>query len=436
MRIPSPWTGAALALLLGAVPLGAQEKPAEKPADQPAEGPADKPAEKPAAKAKADPSASASADGFVIQSENGDYRLRIGGYAQGEGRFYLSDESTLGTDTFLLRRARPQFVGTVAQRFDFYLIPDFGGGQAVIQDAYLDARFSSAFRLRVGKFKTPSGLEQSRNDSNLFFVERALPSSIVPNRDVGLQIHGEVGGGVLAYAVALQNGVVDGSNGDSDTNDGKDLAFRAFAQLFRKGKGPLQGLGFGGSAQFGDQSGTTLPTYRSPGQLAFFSFVQGVSVDGTRRRYSPQAYYYLGPVVFLGEYAVSTTPLVKGSVTGRVKAEAWQAAASLLLTGGKAGWTPVKPAKPFDPGKGQWGEFELAARFHELEVEDRAFSRGFADITKSARKAKAWAVGLNWYLNRNVKYVLNYEQTSFDGGAATGDRPKEKAFLARAQVSF
>ncbi len=266
MRIPRPWTGAAVALLLGAVPLGAQEKPAEKPADQPAEGRADKQAEKPAAKAKADPSASASADGFVIQSENGDYRLRIGGYAQGDGRFYLSDESTLGTDTFLLRRARPRFVGTVAQGFDFYLIPDFGGGQAVIQDAYLDARFSSAFRLRVGKFKTPSGLEQSRNDSN------------------------------------------------------------------RKGKGPLQGLGFGGSAQFGDQSGTTLPTYRSPGQLAFFSYVQGVSVDGTRRRYSPQAYYYLGPVVFLGEYAVSTTPLVKGSVTGRVKAEAWQAAASLLLT--------------------------------------------------------------------------------------------------------
>jgi phosphate-selective porin OprO/OprP len=45
-------------------------------------------------------------------------------------------------------------------------------------------------------------------------------------------------------------------------------------------------------------------------------------------------------------------------------------------------------------------------------------------------------VGLNWYLNRNVKYVLNYEQTSFEGGAAPGDRRQEKAFLARAQVSF
>ena len=46
---------------------------------------------------------------------------------------------------------------------------------------------------------------------------------------------------------------------------------------------------------------------------------------------------------------------------------------------------------------------------------------GFADITKSARRASAWAVGLTWYLNRNVKYVLNYEQTSFRGGAALGD---------------
>ncbi|PYQ18379.1 MAG: porin, partial [Acidobacteria bacterium] len=79
---------------------------------------------------------------------------------------------------------------------------------------------------------------------------------------------------------------------------------------------------------------------------------------------------------------------------------------------------------------------ELVARVHRLMVGDEAFAMGFADITKSARRASAWAVGLTWYLNRNVKYVLNYEQTSFKGGAVLGDRPPEKAILARAQVYF
>jgi phosphate-selective porin OprO/OprP len=417
MRIPRPWTAAALALLLPAAPLGAQEKPAEKP--------------------DANPPASASADGFVIKSESGDYRLRIGGYAQGDGRFYLSDESRLGADTFLLRRARAQLVGTVAERFEFYLVPDFGGGQTVIQDAYLDAGFSPAFHFRVGKFKTPSGLEQGRNDSNLFFVERGFPSSIVPNRDVGLQIQGEVGGGAFAYAVALQNGVVDGGSGDNDGNDGKDTAARVFFRPFKKGKGSLPGLGFGVAGQIGRQEGTALPTYRSPGQLAIFSYGAGVSVSGTRKRWSPQAQYYVGPFAVLAEYARSSTPLAKAGVSERVDADAWQVAALHLLTKDKTGWTtPVKPARPFDPGKKQWGALELVARVHRLKVGDEAFSLGLADLTKSVRKATAWAIGLTWYLNWNVKYVLNYEQTSFDGGAATGDRPKEKAVLARAQVYF
>ena len=55
----------------------------------------------------------------------------------------------------------------------------------------------------------------------------------------------------------------------------------------------------------------------------------------------------------------------------------------------------------------------------------------------NARKAATYGLGLNWYLNENLKWVLNYEHTNFDGGAASGaDRADEDVFLTRFGLTF
>ena len=46
-------------------------------------------------------------------------------------------------------------------------------------------------KFRFGKFKPPVGLERLVSDSDMLFVERALPTDLVPNRDVGVQVYGE-----------------------------------------------------------------------------------------------------------------------------------------------------------------------------------------------------------------------------------------------------
>jgi phosphate-selective porin OprO/OprP len=46
------------------------------------------------------------------------------------------------------------------------------------------------------------------------------------------------------------------------------------------------------------------------------------------------------------------------------------------------------------------------------------------------------AVGLNWYLNRNLRLTFDYETTKFEGGAATGDREDEEIFFSRFQIAF
>src|SRR5262249_45172979 len=141
---------------------------------------------------------------------------------------------------------------------------------------------------------------------------------------------------------------------------------------------------------------------------------------------------------------VSSEDIRMGSFTRRLDNTAWQAAASFVLTGEKASYTGVAPAHPFDFRKGQWGALELAARISQLDVDDDAF-RNFgtagapiilADSAKSASKATSWGVGLNWYLNKSLKFNLDYERAKFGGGAVNGDRPDEQVIFTRVQIAF
>jgi phosphate-selective porin OprO/OprP len=141
----------------------------------------------------------------------------------------------------------------------------------------------------------------------------------------------------------------------------------------------------------------------------------------------------------MAEYAQSRSRLLKAStgVHTDLTAKAWQTTATLTLTGEPASFTGVKAKKAWDPGKGQWGAFELAARVNGLDIGTQAVTDDVIDATRSVRKAFAWGLGLNWYLNRNIKQMVNYERTRFTGGAAAGaDRPSENALFIRSQVSF
>ena len=182
-----------------------------------------------------------------------------------------------------------------------------------------------------------------------------------------------------------------------------------------------------------------LPSYRSPGQNSFFSYRSDTTAvaavaDGRRWRISPQAYWHIGPLGLLGEWIRSSQEVARGTTTATIGAKAWQAAGSFALTGENASYRGLSPKKPVT-AKG-YGAFELVARYSELKVDDDVFPV-FANPARSARRAKEWAVGFNWYPERRVKIAINYGQTSFEGGAAGGaDREDEKALLTRFQVAF
>jgi phosphate-selective porin OprO/OprP len=95
-------------------------------------------------------------------------------------------ESGETADTFILRRVRPTFEGT------------FGGistsasrPTSAAASQYRGRLRGSAVQPRVRGHgeasKPPVGLERLQSGADIRFIERGLPTNLVPNRDLGVQ---------------------------------------------------------------------------------------------------------------------------------------------------------------------------------------------------------------------------------------------------------
>ncbi|HEX7416950.1 MAG TPA: porin [Steroidobacteraceae bacterium] len=408
--------------------------------------------------AAAAPVVKATPTGFSIASSDGNYLIRLRGIIQADDRYFFSNSAPPSASTFLLRRVRPIIEGTLGKIFDYRFVPDFGVGKSIIQDAYVVGHFEPFFNVTAGKFKSPFGIERLQSAYDIRFAERALPNNIVPNRDIGVQIGGDLFGGALSYAIALQNGVPDGGSSDgnttpdADNNNDKDVALRLFAQPFKSSDVfALRGLGLGIAAMqshgVGSTTNTLLGTYKTPGQQTLFSYRTGASAtfaDGERFRWSPQLYYYSGAFGLLGEFVGVSQGVTRtvGTTTRHdtLNHSSWQLQLGYVLTGEDESYKSPIPQRPYEKGSLGWGALELVARYSELKFDAGSFTGGansFADPSVAIARASAWAAGLNWYLTQNTKVVLDYELTKFRGGAAAGrDRPDEKTLFSRLQISF
>lgn len=386
-------------------------------------------------------------DGFQIKATDDSYKLKISGYAQADARIFPDNKKDTGTtDTFTTRTVRILLAGTVANNFDFYLSPEFAGTSVTLPDAYLDWRMDPALKIRSGKFKAPFGYERLQSTPGSTFAEPGLAENLAPNRDIGIQVYGDVLKDTVNYALALTNGVADagGSSTATDTNNDKEINGRIFVQPFRNSDTlGLRGFGLGGAASYGhreDAGSTTSPAYKTAGQTNFYALPSTTFFDGPQLRYSPQLAYYYNSLGIYGEYIASQAKLTKGSLRETITNDGWEAAISYVLTGEDASYKGVVPQRPLDLKKGGWGAFELTGRYSTLDIDDKIFNPALTSSTLAATvptEARAWTAGVNWYVNRNVKLVLNWEQTTYKGGAAAGaNRTPENLILSRMQVSF
>jgi phosphate-selective porin len=398
---------------------------------------------------------------FFIQSPDGQFSISPYGYVNTDYRAYKGDGAP--ADTFMLRQARFGFQGSYGSHFDFALLSDAAATTgSVVRDVYLNVRWRPELQFQVGQFKAPFAQETGIGDTSLDFVERGFQSMLYPSaasayRSPGAALHGDISGGILQYWVGAFNG--KGYALANTTNEPEIIGRLRFYPWRKSNSTWFKQLAFGGSIDHarsrglsGDQSFSgALPD-------GAYNFFPQFAINGPIERYNGEFTYIKSRFALRGEYdqlnqfrqnvgSEQSGGLGFLSLPG-ITAKAWDLSTTYLLTGEKRpenGTPRVKrplfgPDTPGGQGRGL-GAWELAFRFTGIQAKEPSasfwnyYTPGY--VPPFDDHTFEYTVGLNWYPNYWVKYVVNVGIDQLKQPSLIGAEPQNYfVVLQRLQFRF
>jgi phosphate-selective porin OprO/OprP len=354
-------------------------------------------------------------NGFNLQREDGAFKLKFGGRTQLDGAV-ISESDGLSDDLRALggegqgngvefRRARIFFEGTVYERLFFRAQYDFAEGEPAFKDVYMGLKgLGPVGTIQVGQFKEPFFLDEQTSSNYITFMERPLSNAFFPDRNVGVMAFNNLADKRVLWQVGTFRDSDDFGRVFSNFSDTDwDVAARLTGLPVWSDDGSrFLHLGAGYVHRFRGES----ERYRQrPEAHLADRFVDTDPITATDSNvFGAELAWVHGPFSLQSEY---THSLVNGD-EGQDDVDFWGAYAqvSYFLTGehrvyeqeyGRFG--RVKPNANFNPAKGEWGAFEIAARYSYLDLDDRNKSGGkLSDVT----------AGINWHLFPNARIMLNY----------------------------
>ena len=365
-------------------------------------------------------------DGFYLRSRKKDFfELRIGGLLQVDYRYFNYDsDADPEKNKFDIRRARLLLTGHLYNRFFYKFKYEFqGAGGRRLLDAYVDTAVLPFISFRVGQFKEPFSLEQVTSDKNVPFSERSMGVFLTPWRDVGLMAHASLWEDRIYYGVGVFNGdgVDDTTGGDSDS---PEFTGRIVYAPFRNMSIPLwNGLQIGGSYSYAkadrnnvkvEVKTSGLTTFFDVNSAAKFNIIREVDA---RTRYGAELAWSYGPLLLWGEYINLQFSDVKTSdALFDINIKDYYGSLLWMVTGEKPNLKRgvIQPIRPLrNVWQGGWGALGLAFRYDHFDGGDSAYEY-LIDPGTSVRKATAYTIAVNWYLNPYVRLLLNATRTNFD----------------------
>jgi phosphate-selective porin OprO and OprP len=351
---------------------------------------------------------------FILKSQDGDYSMRLRGRVHFKGQFPMSGPADAASNEYLqLRRIRTGVEGVLAKYYEYKIEYDFGRGDAGLTDGFLGLTHFDNAKIRMGRFKVPFMAEELTSSNSIRFVERSMLARFAPSRQIGINVRG--GGSGFDYVVGVFDGAVDGEY--------------LYAGRVTMGTGNFR-IGANALSENNDGSSSLL-NLRTEFGTRWFQYDSDTRSDGSRTQFGADLSFWGTPFGFVAEYVMGKQDVAHPDRTGSLTNQGWYVQASYVLTGEKASSGGVTPSNDFVPGSGGLGAFEIAVRYASLSTDSDAHH--FAS-SSSVESASAITAGLNWYMSRHAKFVLNYIHTTFD--EKIGGDKSESGILFRTQYSF
>ncbi|MCU0243060.1 MAG: OprO/OprP family phosphate-selective porin [Vicinamibacteria bacterium] len=416
--------------------------------------PAPKLSPSPSPTATATPSVSIK-DGLFVKSADGTSSVRLTGVVQIDHRALSGavDKSS----TFSIRRVNMGVVGSWNKLTDYCFEMEmsaldptatFSPRRLAIHNAYVGLTLATGLKLRAGQFKVPFETETTNfSDRYIDFSERSWIQRLVPGRDTGVMLHGELFKGRVDYAAGVFNGSTNESGGKNaiDTNRGKDLVAQArYRPLAASRQKWLKNLQLGGGYTTGDSTGDGLSSIASNDSgLRVLTIESGVTGDERRARLAGEIYWMGGPFSVKGEVAELKADLARASQVRTIEMQAYFVSASWLLTGEEKVAGRVTPKKDFSLKDKTWGSWEIAARlsgFSNRHAFDGLATQRLADPALSTNSLRSLSFALNWRLNALSRMVFCYTRESYNTliakSATSASGKNSTTLLTRFMVEF
>lgn len=402
--------------------------------------------------ASAQPTVTVATGRPVIASSDGDFRFAVRAMAQLDLAAYDQDDpatpdnrrgdasnaSDLNSGANF-RRARLGIEGTAFRDWNYALTYEMGGSgaeSAQLNQAYIEYtgwkpwETAAPLRFRIGAWATPTGLEDATSNTESLFLERAAPAELVRGIAGG---DGRTGAGVFGngerwYASAVLTGAVIGNTAEFDEQTGY-LARFALLPLRGETYGVHLGVNASGvtSVADTDASPTTQQRIRLRERPELrndairFVDTGNINSDGVLA-YGFEAGGYWRNFFAAGEaYKIDVDRTGAGTDPSF---EGWYLQGTWAITGERRRWNAanggfqgIRPDNPFDVGVGHWGAWEVAARYSSLDLNFHEGAHGSAAVagdTVRGGEQNITTLGLNWYPNPTVRFLLNYQWIEID----------------------
>lgn len=358
-------------------------------------------------------------DGFRVRSDDRQWRLELGGRAHLDSAWY-SDDVTPLEDDFILRRLRPRLDLSYGKNWSARVDYEFGDVADGWKNAWVRYRFSKRVDARVGNQTVPFGLEEVMSSDDVAFMERPLATQLTPGLLTGALLRADNRDMSFSFGVFGN----DLSDDDRRKLDGTSITGRTTWAPLRANKRVVH---VGLSAEYRDASSGEAGRFRARPE----SYPTGVrlidtrSIDGVDSLLTlgAEAAVGVGPALLQAEYIGSEVTRDAGSDVGF---GGWYVSASYVLTGERRRYREHTGSFGDINPRGQWGAVEAVARYSSLDLSD-------GDVTGG--EETNLALGVNWYLNRNCRLMLNYIDVDASPNRDGVDE-SPSIWQVRAQVGF